>query len=175
MTLPPRRGFTLVEVLVALVVSVLVVSAVRLAFEQIGAATSRTSAAAAALQHDAHGQELLRALVARLDIAPSDSGVLTGDERDAAFESWCDTADGWQRRCRVHISVASAGGALVVKDDYSTRGTGIDLGARALCYLADAADGGRWQSEWSSSVAAPLAIGVVTTRDTLLFIVGGRG
>jgi prepilin-type N-terminal cleavage/methylation domain-containing protein len=173
-----RRGFTLVEVLVALVLAALVILGARGLLAGLSDSAARISRVARAADADANAERTLRALVGRLEIGTPDAGLFTGDVRSAAFTSWCDTRFGWQERCRVTLTADSAG---EMRSLVARLSTGERLVLRravrelSFRYLADAATGGAWTQRWGAGLTAPVAIGVVVDGDTLIVRVGERG
>jgi len=47
--------------------------------------------------------------------------------------------------------------------------------AMHFAYLLDAAAGGRWVHRWGAGITAPLAIGIMSGRDTIIVRIGERG
>jgi prepilin-type N-terminal cleavage/methylation domain-containing protein len=172
-----RRGFTLVEVVVAFAIGTVVVLGARALLEALGAQTARVAAAARDADADANGERLLRALVGRLEIgAPSDT--FGGDERSARFSSWCQAPRGWQERCRVTLGVEQAADGVAVVTRLSTGETVVLKRGRrteGLRYLVDAASGGRWFVRWGEGVTVPQAIGILVDGDTTIVRIGERG
>jgi prepilin-type N-terminal cleavage/methylation domain-containing protein len=177
------RGFTVLELAVALAVGGLALVG---ATTMLGAVTDQRDGIVAATRvtdEAANGERLLRTLAASFQ--PSLGGEVTfvGERHAARFASWCRTTNGWQERCWVGLSLhradrsadPSAPDSFRLLAQLSTGGTEVvlaDLPDAELRYLDDAANGGRWFHTWGAGVSAPLAIGVVTSRDTLIVRVG---
>ncbi|MFL5560834.1 MAG: prepilin-type N-terminal cleavage/methylation domain-containing protein [Gemmatimonadaceae bacterium] len=173
-----RAGFTLVEVMVALLISAVVLLGARVLLEQLGENASRTVAAAAYADEEANGEQVLRDLAGRLDVGTDAATQFSGEANAARFGSWCDTPSGWEERCAV---------ALVVRDDRSRSrlvatfapGDSITLLTRAqpieLRYLNDPRAGGRWFVSWGAGITAPLAVAVISGSDTMIVRIGERG
>ena len=173
-----RRGFTLVEVMVALLVSGVIVLGARMILEQLGDEATRIVGYAARTDRNANAERQLRALARRLEIATTASTEFGGDEQSAHFSSWCDVPGGWQERCAVtlevdvegdkHMLVArlSTGEKLIIRDE---------LERCELRYLKDASTGGTWFRSWGTGISAPIGIGVIVDRDTLILRIGERG
>ena len=172
-----RRGFTLVEIVVALLVSAVVVLGVRVLLEQLGDSTSRTVRGAAHGDRDANGEQLMRDLVRRLEVGTPDAAHFAGEPDSASFSSWCDVPAGWQERCTVVIRTEPTPSGMTLS--VSAAGIGKQhIGAGSLVelrYLDDAAAGGRWFRSWGAGITAPLAIGLLTDRDTTILRIGERG
>lgn len=173
-----RAGFTLVEVMVALLVSAVVLLGARMLLEQLGENASRIIAAATRADADANGEQMLRDLAGRLEVGTDRAAQFSGESDVARFGSWCDTPSGWQERCAV---------AIVVSDDHGhsrlvatfAEGDSITLLTRLhpieLRYLDDPRAGGRWFVSWGAGITAPLALAVVSGSDTMIVRIGERG
>ena len=170
-----RPGFSLVEVLVALVVSALVVAGARALVDGLSDASRSVAARATATDRAANGAALLRALARRVEVGTARERTFDGFPDHAAFTSWCDTPAGWQLRCRVTLTIDSAIVGLRLATDRDEEHTVVDTAAVRLIYLEDANGGGRWFNGWGSGLTAPLAIGVVGRGDTTIVRIGGRG
>ena len=172
-----RRGFTLVEVIVAIAISALVVLAARMLLENLGAGTARIVAATREVDRDANAERLLRSLVGQIEVGIQRE-TFAGDEHSAEFTSWCRMPRGWMERCRLTLSVDVAQGspiltatlpngdrAALARADHSLR----------LRYLVDASAGGTWFVKWGEGLLAPRAIGVLADSDTVIVRIGERG
>jgi prepilin-type N-terminal cleavage/methylation domain-containing protein len=104
-----RRGFTLLEVLVALAVSGVVVLGARMMLVQLADENDRLLGAATAADRRANAERLLRALVGQLEVGTSKGTEFEGEERITRFTSWCRVPAGWLERCRAAIAVDSLG------------------------------------------------------------------
>lgn len=174
-----RKGFTLVEIIVAMTVGAIVLVGVRQAAVAVADLSDATLARARAVERAANGERSLRQLVGAMQPDSNSTGGLVGDATHAEFDAWCEALDGWQERGRVALSIesdsAAPGMRLVARASGSRAETLIDSNASlAFCYLLDAGEGGRWRTDWDGRLALPLALGVVTGGDTLLVPVGVR-
>jgi prepilin-type N-terminal cleavage/methylation domain-containing protein len=172
-----RGGFTLVEVMVAITISTLLLLGAHAMVEQVGASAEQISATAADADREANAERVLRDLIGRAE-QPQAGSEFTGTPLGARFSSWCEVAAGWLERCTVSLGIVRVGGANVLVIEVHG-GTLIPLrrgfADGSVLYLRDAADGGRWLREWSSAVAAPVALGIVMDADTLILRLGERG
>jgi prepilin-type N-terminal cleavage/methylation domain-containing protein len=181
--MPRRRsgeapGFTLIEVMVALVVSAIVLLGARAMLGEVGDAAARISVEGARLDANANAEHALRALVRNLYLGYANEAVFAGDARQVTFVSWCDTPSGGQERCKVALSIEKriGGDALVV---HTSRSDAIVVRDRvrtgSLRYLTTVYRGGEWIRSWGAGITAPLAIGIILDTDTLIVPIGERG
>jgi prepilin-type N-terminal cleavage/methylation domain-containing protein len=173
-----RRGFTLVEVMVALVVSAFVLASARAVLGELSDAERRTRSAARAADGDANAQRALRALFDRVETGIDPATGFGGDGRSARFRSWCDVPHGWAESCQVHVKIDSANGVPVVVAAISTGEVLVlrrHFTRAELLYLADPSDGGRWVTAWGTGLAVPAAVALVVDADTTILRIGERG
>ena len=176
-----RPAFTLVELLVALLVGGVAILGARSVLASLGDHADRVAEFAIIADREANGERVLRTLVSNLEIGTTNDASFGGDEREARFTSWCTSPSGWQERCTVRLVVRpgdSVGAPSIVATVLST-GEIVPVLSDAteprLRYLRDAANGGSWFHTWGTGITAPLAIGIVTERDTLIVRIGERG
>jgi prepilin-type N-terminal cleavage/methylation domain-containing protein len=173
-----RSGFTIIELLVALIVGAMVVLAARLMLEGVADDARRINIFAQRGDHGANAERALRSTVESLDVGTVGVQPFEGDERAARFTAWCTRPGGWQERCAVTLSITgdSSVAALVLALP-GDKPLNVRSGARhgQLCYLADAHDGGRWVRKWGAGLGVPLAIGAILDADTLVLRIGERG
>lgn len=176
-----RPGLTLLEVVVAIAVGGMVVSgAVGLVLGLTGRAEA-VAARAAAVDAEANGERLLRALVRNVDAGDGTERPVRGTARRAQFRSWCQTPGGTVELCAVSLVVdqSSDRGRVTVRVhtpdtvERSAWSDPVELRVRdgfedgRLLYLFDAARGGEWRDGWSHLVM-PAALAVVMDEDTLI-------
>lgn len=175
-----RAGFTLVEVMVALVVMGVLVVGARTMLGQIADDADRITAAAAEADRDANADALLRTIAGRLEVSPVPGREVRfeGEPQGARFHAWCDVPDGWLERCEVSLGFIRLEDENVLALRLST-GEMVPLrrGFRSgeIAYLRDAASGGAWVRRWGASITAPIAFGIVVDGDTTLVRIGERG
>lgn len=175
-----RAGFTLVEVMVALVVMGVVLVGARTMLGQIADDADRITAATTNADREANAEGLLRTIAGRLDVSPVPGREVRfeGEPQGMRFASWCEVPDGWLERCDASLGFIQLEGENVLALRLST-GEMVPLrrgfGAGELVYLRDAAAGGEWVRSWGASITAPLAVGVVVDGDTTLVAIGERG
>jgi prepilin-type N-terminal cleavage/methylation domain-containing protein len=176
-----RRGLTLLEVMIALLVTGLVVVSARGIAEQLSiSARANVALIDTRLATVSREGELRRGfLLAR---ESSDSALAFDGSLDRiTWSTMCTVPRGWDETCRCNVRVAQQqdGHAFVRQCD--TDGVDetllTDSVGFAILYLADPTNGGKWYRQWGRSVSTPFAIGVVRfgVRDTLIVRVGSRG
>jgi prepilin-type N-terminal cleavage/methylation domain-containing protein len=180
------RGFTLVEVLIAVTVSGVVVLLAHAVFTAVTDAGREIQAARLALDRDANGRRWMQGAFLSLDVGTdSAAGPFEGRPDHVAFGAWIETAGGWflrqrvelrHERCEFEASMGSA--APIILADSVT--------AVAFDYLLEPGENTTWVREWISPVSAPLAVRIRIQRgqkntegggvvDTLLFLIRERG
>ncbi|HEX8361678.1 MAG TPA: prepilin-type N-terminal cleavage/methylation domain-containing protein [Longimicrobium sp.] len=172
-----RGGFTLLEVMVALAISGLLLLGARALLVQVGDAAEEIAGTAAGVDREANAERLLRALVGRVE-PPRPESEFVGTPRGVRFATWCDVPAGWLERCSVSLGILQAGdGHVLALQAEGGEVVALRRGFAAghLLYLQDPAGGGMWRRGWSSSVTAPVAIGVVMDGDTTILRVGEHG
>jgi prepilin-type N-terminal cleavage/methylation domain-containing protein len=181
-----RRGFTLVEVLVALTVGSLVVALAHRALATAGELDALV--AERRLEHDRamNARRFLGAALGSLDVGTRVGGFRGVADR-VEFVTWLPTPDGLLASHKLTLAQSERGFFALV----SRRPTGEQSPADSLLlatevaglefdYLLDFGAHALWVREWQSPVSAPVAVRLRLTRpdaaaDTLLFFVGSRG
>ena len=175
-----RRGFTLIEVMVALMLAAVVVLLAHQVFTGVVDGVDRLDAARAALDRSANARRWLTEAFGSLQTGVDSAGSFEGNPDHVSFSTWQRAPEGGLVRERVVLDVAgsslivqSAPGPLHLAD--SVRAVGFD-------YLLEPGANTTWAREWISPVSAPLAVRLRITYlgspervDTLLFLIGGRG
>lgn len=172
-----RRGFALLELIVALVVSAEVLV---LAYGVLSDATDQAlklEQNTAKEDRRMNRERYLRLLMGRIEVGTRESLPFEGSSMGAHFSSWCDSRFGWLERCRVTLAIeqtSAIGSALVLR--IGSRSTTLRSAPAftRLLYLQSAAEGGVWISSWDDSARAPLAIGVLGSVDTTILPIGER-
>ncbi len=178
----PRTGFTLLEVLVAVIIAATLLLSADAVFEQLASSRDGTARSTGVRDEKQNADALIRGWVRQIDISPvggsSQPHVFVGDAGETRFTSWCVAAGGWERECSVSLrTTADSSGVGVVA--VSATGDSARIQMRdstiALRYLIDAKDGGHWVDRWPSGPTVPIAIGIVSPSDTIVYRVGARG
>lgn len=176
-----RCGFTILELMVALAIGALAILGARTILTSLADQTDVLTGVTADLDRVANGERILRSLVGSIEISSDPGAGFAGGPGESSFTTWCDTAGGWQERCRVRLVIAPIDsvdtGHVLAAIFEGGDGTPLIAASREmrLLYLGDAANGGTWYSNWARGLSIPLAIGVVTARDTLIVRIGQRG
>lgn len=181
-----RRGFTLMELLVALTIGALVVLLVHQLFAAVADRGKTLVAARAALDRTMNAHRWLQATLLSVDVGTERASGFEGRPDHAAFTTWLLTPDGWFERRQV--ALARSVDRLVAT---VTPGTSISLADGVtdlqLDYLFEPGAESRWVREWVSPVSAPVAVRMRLARagcetqhagcaaDTLLFLIKERG
>jgi prepilin-type N-terminal cleavage/methylation domain-containing protein len=176
-------GFTLIEILVALVISAVIVLGARALLESIGDTSARIHRAALSADSLATGDEILRTLVGRIEIGTRAERGFAGDEHSAEFWSWCEVPDGWLEQCQVRLEISTEDSThdLTIDTQVSGRANAPPVSLRStgypleLRYLNSASGGGDWFTAWGRGITAPLAIAIVSPSDTAIIAIGERG
>ncbi|HEX6041738.1 prepilin-type N-terminal cleavage/methylation domain-containing protein [Longimicrobium sp.] len=175
-----RAGFTLVEVMVALVVMGVVLVGARTMLGQIAGDADRITAASAEADREANADLLLRTAAGRLEVVPVPGQEIRfeGEPRGARFHTWCEVPDGWLERCEASLGFIELEGENALALRLSTgEMVALRRGFQSgeMTYLRDAASGGSWVRRWGASITAPIAFGIVIDGDTSIIRIGERG
>jgi len=181
-----RRGFTLIEVLIAVTIGAVVVVVAHQLFTAVAVRGETLVAARTALDRSANARRWLDATFLSLDVGTEGAGGFDGRPDHAAFTTWLLTPDGWFERRTVAlardnerlIANVAPGQPIVLMDSVEEL---------ALDYLLEPGAESRWVREWVSPVSAPFAVRMRIARtrcgmgdaacvvDTLLFLIKERG
>ncbi|HKV69639.1 MAG TPA: prepilin-type N-terminal cleavage/methylation domain-containing protein [Gemmatimonadales bacterium] len=175
-----RRGFTLIEVMVALMVSALVVLLAHQVFTGVVDGVARLNAARAALDRSANARRWLTEAFGSLQVGVDSAGSFEGHPDQVVFSTWQRAPEGGLARERVRL--LAAGSTLVARTPPGTLGLADGVRAVEFDYLLEPGANTTWAREWISPVSAPLAVrvriaylGSPERTDTLLLLIGGRG
>jgi len=176
-----RRGFTLIEVMIALTLSTLVALLAHQIFAGIVDGVGRLDAARATLDRTANARRWLIEAFGSLQAGVDSAGPFEGHPGEVGFASWQRMAPSGLHRERILIH--QAGSALVADEAGAGAVVLADSISRvAFDYLLEPGANTTWAREWMSPVSAPLAVRIRITylgspvrADTLLLLIGGRG
>ncbi len=172
-------GFTLIEVMVALVIGGMAVAGAAALLSGLADRAQAIARAATRADGDANAERVLRALVANLELSTDTTPSFVGDATSARFRAWCDTPGGWLERCTARLFFEQRGELASLRLELIGReATVIELqsGIRAgrFRYLVNVDHVLTWKDTWSHLVP-PTAVAVIAERDTLLLPVWGGG
>jgi len=176
------RGFTLVEVLVALVVTAMVALLAHRVFAATVDGARELRNERVELDRQMNAQRLLASAFLSLDVGEQ-AGSFEGHPEQVDFATWRLTADGWSERTRVRLGVED-GRLLYVDGSAPAVALADSVAAIGLDYLLEPGAVTHWVGEWVSPVSAPLAVRVRISRrlrsgrlvgDTALFLIKARG
>lgn len=168
-------GFTLIELMVALLLTGMVLLIARALFAQVmvGADAIERDRVAGAHRRD---REWLLEACRGIEVGTPGTTGFSGTAQKAAFTTRVLSSRGWTELRPAEVTLDG--------DGLRVRAGGIDLqlvdsiGAGGLDYLADPEGGGGWVVGWESPVSAPLAIRMKWSRggvvDSLLCPIGQR-
>ena len=172
------RGFTLVEVLVALTLGAMVLLLGSELFRVITESASHLHASAARMDADRGGERWLREAFGTLEVGRPGDVAFDGDSAAVRFSARPWTASGWPARRTVEIGMN--GNTLTLRTETASP-IPVRQGARAVGfdYLLSLGADSRWVSSWHSPVSAPVAVRMRIAgdagTDTLLLFIGARG
>ncbi|MDB4878543.1 MAG: hypothetical protein JWM41_4989 [Gemmatimonadetes bacterium] len=87
----------------------------------------------------------------------------------------CEKPAGWTEVCHVTIAIDSTRDSSSVTAQFDNGDQFVlerHAGAIAIRYFEPISRDSSWASRWETSATLPMAIGLITGRDTLVFSVG---
>jgi prepilin-type N-terminal cleavage/methylation domain-containing protein len=167
---PRHAGFTILELMVALALSVLMLLAGRSTMEQVAGAGETIRIDATIVDSARTRAQYLRTIIRSIE--PDTSIKFVGDSRDTRFATWCTGEEQIRKRCMVTLTVDSL---VTLAEPARTLVVVRDRVPGVLRYLGDSRNGGAWYRSWGPGNILPLAIGIVFRTDTTVFRIGDRG
>ena len=172
-----RSGFTLMEVVVALVVSAMTVTAAAMLLRSLADRTETIRRAAVTVDRRENGERLLRQLVTNTESHVDSTPSFVGDSASVRFSTWCETSHGWLGRCKAELGFAHDTHESVLRlqlhgADSGTVTLGQDIGHGSFRYLLNAESRGTWLDRWSL-LGPPEALAILLDSDTLFLPVRG--
>ena len=183
-----NRGFTLIEVMVALTIGAIVVLLGHRLFVGVTEGARRMIVARTALDRDANARRWLVEAFGSLEVG--NSAGFNGHANRVQFAAWQRSPEGWLLRKPIDLAVrdrrlvAQLGSSqsLVLADSVSRIELDylLEVGPEAGDPSAMPSERASFVREWISPVSAPLAVRLRFTRmtgtaDTLLLMIGPRG
>lgn len=178
-----RGGFTLIEILVAMVVGGVALGAAAALFVDLAGRDEAIRDSAVTSDHHWNGHLLLERLFLNADVRTGIAAPFRGDSVEMAFVSWCGEYATTMQRCRadLHLRSSGPGAELLLVVAARTRGAAEEsdslllrtVSHGAFRYLIDVANGGIWVTSWERA-QPPAAVAVVLDGDTLILAVGSH-
>jgi len=171
-----RKGFTLVEVMVALAIAGIVILAAHRIFTGVADGTRAVAAARETLDRSVNARRWLKATF--LSLEPP----FEGHANRVTFTSWQLVSGGWLEKAPTQLM--QEGTAFLGITSAERLQLADSVSDVAFDYLLDPGADTKWVREWISPVSAPLAVRVRIAGcgrrdagwvDTLLFLVKERG
>jgi prepilin-type N-terminal cleavage/methylation domain-containing protein len=180
------RGFTLIEVMVALTIGAVVVVLAHRLFGAVAHGGRALTTARTALDRAANARRWLDATFLSLDVGTDGASGFDGRPDHVAFTTWLLTADGWFERRQVTLGMEHGRLRAMVTPErpIALADSVTDV---QFDYLLEPGAKSRWVREWVSPVSAPVAVRIRMTKagngnrdtgsvvDTLLFLIKERG
>jgi prepilin-type N-terminal cleavage/methylation domain-containing protein len=171
-----RRGFTLLELIAALLLMGLAMLGGLMLVDQLNDQTSRIGTWARKGARDGNGERLLDRLF-RDAIATTDTTRrFEGTEGSISFWTYCETSGGWMAPCHTTLVIDVRTDSSAVLADLPN-GESMSLrrqvgSAELRYYDPNSKTDTLWVKKWSSSVTLPGAVGLVLPHDTVVFPIG---
>lgn len=171
-----RDGFTLIEVIVAMIVAAVVIMAAHRIFTGVADGAKAVDVARETLDRGVNARRWLKATILSLD------PPFEGRAKHASFTSWQLVPGGWFEQAPIQLR--QDGSRFVGTTGAESLQLGDSVSDVAFDYLLDPGADTKWVREWISPVSAPLAIRLRIVGcgrqdagcvDTLLFLVKERG
>jgi prepilin-type N-terminal cleavage/methylation domain-containing protein len=169
------RGFTLIEVIVALTIGSAVVLMVHQAFGAMIDVSGRLDTERAQHGRRMHTAEALEPAFGSLEIGFAGTTGFEGQPNRVAFSATLPTGTR-----PAPVAIAIEGGWLMLRRGTAPVDTLAPATAVALDYLLSYGAQATWVQSWHSPASAPLAVRLRLLHndapaDTLLFVIGPRG
>ena len=173
------RGFTLVEVMVALAIGGVVVLCAERMFAAAADGGRALEQAREQLDRSANARRWLQATFLSLAVGDSGSGPFDGNTDRLRFTAWQMTPGGWLEPRRIELS-ATDGRLMALVSPGELLPLAVGVNDLAFDYLLEPGAESRWVQQWISPVSAPLAVRIRLGRalgraDTLLVLIKERG
>jgi len=173
---PSPAGFTLLEVLAAISLLGLAISAAVALLDQLNDGSARIARESARTARDANGARLLARLLMDARTSTDTTQRFRGDATGVELWTLCDVPGGWAERCRVSLSIdqrAESSAVLIRLPDSITVSGRREIGRATFRYYhPNTRSDTLWAPQWSSNVSLPVAIGLFIGSDTIVLPVG---
>ncbi len=176
-----RRGFTLIEVMVALVVAAFATLAMHRIWSQLTDGATRLERAEAAFTSEQVGLRWLQDALASMEAGIDSSAPFFGDSRQLTCATWVMLPGGWPGRTSLSLSVVDS--TLIGRTPLGPQPLIGSVAAVRFSYLLGMGTDAVWVSQWESPVTVPAAVRIELLRllagspvsDTIVGAVGARG
>ena len=176
MTATLRRGFTLIEVLIALTIGSLVVLLAHQVFAAVTESARRLETARTRQVTERLALRWMEAAMLSLE-AGGKAGPFEGHSDRMRFTTWLRQPGGWMESRAVELSVRDS--SLVAVWPGESMALQSDVRRVEFDYLLEPGAESQWVQVWVSPVSAPLAIRLRLARseraDTMVLLIKGRG
>jgi prepilin-type N-terminal cleavage/methylation domain-containing protein len=170
-------GFTLIEVLVALMIAGIVMLLGHRVFTGVLDGAAHMHHERLALDREANARRFLIDAFGSLDVANDKIGFV-GQPHAVTFGTAQLTPDDWPKPRRLYIGLVTDT-LIATLDGLERIDLAIGVTTLDLDYLLEPGANTKWVHEWISPVSAPLAVrmrlGYREHADTLLLLIGPRG
>lgn len=171
-------GFTLVEVMVALMIGVLTVTLAFQLFRGIEGVVRALRERDVTHTREVNARRWLTFALASVDVTPSTGAPFESFNGGIRFVGWVQTPEGWSEARPIEIGLVQGAVEGRIPEQETVRlWSAVDT--MLVDYLEQRGARAPWLSEWASSVIAPVAIRIrlvaADNIDTVLVAVGGGG
>jgi prepilin-type N-terminal cleavage/methylation domain-containing protein len=169
-----RRGFTLLELLVALTVGLAAIAMVRSQVADLIGIARALPDRSWRSDSVANAPRLLRDVLTHADGLVDTTKRIRGDSVALLLMAWCPTADMLPQACSASLVLDTRAPRATLALRVQGRTLAAIPAARdaALLYLTDVEPTRRWVERWPASVAPPRAVALVAGGDTVVFPIG---
>ena len=170
-----RPGISLIELLIALSISGFAILGGIMLLDQLMDSDARIVTDRAADARAGNGDRLFRRLFADAVATTDTTHRFRADDHNATYFTFCDTPSGWPEACRVSFMLDSVADSTAIVAETS-RGEHYVVrrvdGAASFRYFDVSALDSSWVRQWTTSIALPGAIAIVSRGDTIVLPLG---
>jgi len=176
-----KRGFTLVEVMVALVISGLALGLAAGGWAALARNSGRIVREAESGTTHGVNQRRLRDLIASMEAGGDSAASFRGFPDGMECTTWLLLPGGWPGRTRLTLRVRDS--LLIAETRMGAQVLAEHVTSIRLSYLLNQGLGASWTERWESPITLPSAVraevgrwnGMSSVIDTLLVVIGARG